>query len=123
MHQLRKLIIVLVAILVLALAASALVTRPAVPAASDDDLVIKGGSLEIQCGKNHKNDNAGCLALDDGTTGKFKHKQSSKHITRVVVTSRGATVFDSDTLPADKKLDEKTDIVITYKETATQTAP
>jgi hypothetical protein len=85
MNQLRRLIIALAAICVLALGAFALVNRPAVPAPSDDDIIIKGGSLEIQCGKNHKNDNAGCLSLDDGTTGKFKHKQDNKHILQIIV--------------------------------------
>jgi hypothetical protein len=116
MRHLRLMLIAIATVLVLAMAAFALVNRPSAPEASDDDIIIKGGSLEIQCGKNHKNDNAGCLALDDGVTGKFKHKQDTKHITRIEVrNSNNVTVFDSDTLPADKKLGAKPEITIVYK--------
>jgi hypothetical protein len=115
MRNLRLLIIAIATICVLALGAFALVNRPVVPAPGDDDIVIKGGSLEIQCGKNHKSDNAGCLNLDDGLTGKFKHKQDAKHITQIVVrNSQGATLFDSSA-NANNALGAKPEIVVTYK--------
>lgn len=119
MRHLRFLIIALATICVLALSTFALVTMPPrPPVAGDDEIIIKGGSLEVQCGKNHKNDNAGCLALDDGNTGKYKHKQTDKHITRVVVKRIGGdTVFDSDTLAPYQKLSDKPEIWITYKAT------
>ena len=80
MHHLRLMIIAIATIIVLALGVFALVNGPAaaVPA---DDIIIKGGSLEIQCGSNHGND---CLGTNDNT-GKYKHKQSNKHIIRIVV--------------------------------------
>lgn len=115
MRHLRILIIAIAAIFVLALAASALVNGPdpqLVPA--DDDIIIKGGSLDIQCGKNHKTDNAGCLSLDDGATGKFKHKQNDKHITRIrVKNSQSVVLFDSSNPSVN--LGDKPEVVITYK--------
>ncbi len=119
MRHLRLLIIAVATIFVLSLAASALVNtpEPSFPPA-DDELIIKGGSLEIQCGKNHKTDNAGCLNLDDGLTGKFKHKQSGKHVTRIrVQNSSSSVVFDSDTLSTNNSLGDKPEVVITYKAT------
>lgn len=118
MRHLRLLITAFATICILALGAFALVNTPAHPlGAGDDEIIIKGGSLEIQCGKNHKNDNAGCLGLDDGTTGKYKHKQADKHITRIVVKNTGGTpLFDSDTPYIN--LGAKPEIVITYKATA-----
>lgn len=123
MRHLRLMLIAIATVLVLALAAFALVNQPSAPMApSDDDVIIKGGSLEIQCGKNHKVDNAGCLSLNDNLTGKYKHKQDMKHITRIEVrNSSNATVFDSDTLAADKKLGDKPEITIVYKAAAAPT--
>lgn len=116
MRHLRLLIIAITTICVLALGAFALANRPVAPAPADDDIIIKGGSLEIQCGKNHKTDNAGCLSLDDGVTGKFKHKQDMKHITQIVVrNSKNVIVFNSNSLNANKSLGAKPEIVVTYK--------
>jgi hypothetical protein len=125
MSHLRLLIIAIATICVLALATFAFVNAPDPQLApADDDIIIKGGSLDVQCGKNHKSDNAGCLGLDDGVTGKYKHKQSDKHITRVVVkNTSNATVFDSNNLNANNNLGDKPEIAITYKATNTNTAP
>jgi hypothetical protein len=106
MRHLRLLIITLATICVLALAAFAFVKRPAAPVPGDD-IIIKGGSLEIDCGGNQGND---CLGVSDGT-GKYKHKQSNKHIMQVVVRdSEGGQLannnFDKDHQPT---------ITITYK--------
>ncbi len=87
MHRLRLLIIAITTICVLALGVLAFVTRPQDP--GDDVIVIKGGSLEIQCGKNHGND---CLGTNDNR-GKYKHKNSTKHIKQIVVTSNNNTVL------------------------------
>ena len=122
MRHSRLLIIALATICVVALSAFALVNTPPRPAAlgGDDEIIIKGGSLEIQCGKNHKNDNAGCLGLDDGNTGKYKHKQADKHITRIQVKrTNGDKLFDSDA--PYQNLGDKPEIWITYK--ATTKAP
>lgn len=116
MRHLRLLIIALATILVLALAASALVNGPDPQAPADDDIIIKGGSLDIQCGKNHKTDNAGCLNLDDGPTGKFKHKQNDKRITRIQVkNSQNTVLFDSSNAPVNNNLGRSPEVVITYK--------
>lgn len=108
MRQLRLLIIALASICILALGVFALVNRPASPGGGDD-IIIKGGSLEIQCGANLGTD---CLGVNDNT-GKYKAKQSTKHISKVVVKdSNGATVFDSSVLPT---FGNKPEIDITYK--------
>lgn len=78
MPSLRLLIIALTTIILLALGVFALVNQ-AVP--GDDVLIIKGGSLEIQCGKNH---GADCLGTPD-SKGKYKHKKDKAHILKVVV--------------------------------------
>lgn len=107
MRQLRLLIIAIATICVLALGAFALVNRTALP--GGDDIIIKGGSLEIQCGVNLGTD---CLGANDNT-GKYKAKQQLKHVTKVVVKdSSGLTVFDSSALPT---FGSKPEIDITYK--------
>ena len=117
MRHLRILIIAIAAIFVVALAASALVNGPDPQLApADDDIIIKGGSLDIQCGRNHKTDNAGCLNLDDGVTGKFRHKQSDKHIMRIrVKNSQNVVLFDSNLPPVNMALGNSPEVVITYK--------
>ena len=108
MRHLRFLIIALAAFSVLALGVFALANRSIAPIPADDDIVIKGGSLEIQCGKNHNTD---CLGTNDNT-GKYKHKQSGKHITKIIIRrSDGAEVFNSDLTPVGNK----PEIAITYK--------
>ena len=108
MRQLRLLIIAIATICVLALGVFALVNQN-LPQGPGDDIIIKGGSLEIQCGANQGYD---CLGANDNT-GKYKHKQSGKHITKVVVKdSSGVNVFDSSVLPT---FGNKPEIVITYK--------
>jgi hypothetical protein len=107
MRQLRLLVIAIATICVLALGVFALVNRSA--PAGGDDIIIKGGSLEIQCGANLGTD---CLGSNDNT-GKYKAKQSTKHISKVVVKdSNGMTVFDSSALPT---FGNKPEIDITYK--------
>jgi hypothetical protein len=113
MRILRLLIIALATICVLALGAFALVNQTA-PADPVDDIIIKGGSLDIQCGTNHKTDNAGCIGLDDGVRGKFKHKQPGKKITRIVVkNSINANLFDSGANA--NVLGSRPEVHITYK--------
>ncbi|HKP46309.1 MAG TPA: hypothetical protein VJT50_06895 [Pyrinomonadaceae bacterium] len=108
MRQLRLAIIAVTTILVLALGAYALVNQIA-NNNPGDDIIIKGGSLEIQCGSNH---GADCLGTNDNV-GKYKHKQSGKHITKVVVKdSNGVKMFDSSAFPT---FGNKPEIDITYK--------
>ena len=106
MHHLRLLIIAIATICVLALAAVALVNRPAVPAPGDD-IIIKGGSLEIQCGSNHGTD---CLGTND-STGKYKHKQGGKHITQIVVKDSDGGQLSNNNFDAG----HQPTITITYK--------
>ena len=114
MSHLRLVLFAFAAILVVTLVAFALVSGPVI-APGDDDIIIKGGSLDIECGKNHKSDNAGCLALDDGVKGKFKHKQREKHIKRVMVINANSntTVFDSN--KPGSGIGSRPEIIITYK--------
>jgi len=108
MRQLRFLIITCTTICVMSLGAIAFVSLSAAPAAGADDIIIKGGSLEIQCGSNHNPD---CLGTND-SVGKYKHKQSGKHITKIVIKgSDGIEVFNSEATPVGPK----PEIVITYK--------
>ena len=80
MRHLRLLAISIAAICVFALAALALVSRPPVND-PDDEIIIKGGSLEIQCGKHHGKK---CLGSNDNM-GKYKNNDNTKHILKVVV--------------------------------------
>lgn len=80
MRKLRLLIISIATICVFTLAAFALVNRPPVND-PDDEIIIKGGSLEIQCGKSHGKK---CLGSNDNM-GKYKNQETSKHIFKVVV--------------------------------------
>jgi hypothetical protein len=108
MRHLRFLIIAVTAFSVLALGVFALANRSAPPPPADDDIIIKGGSLEIQCGKNHEMD---CLGTNDNT-GKYKHKQGGKHVTKIIIRrSDGTEVFNSDLTPVGNK----PEIAITYK--------
>ena len=107
MRQLRLLIIAIATVLVLALGVLALVNPGGDP--PGDDIIIKGGSLELQCGTNLGMD---CLGTNDNQ-GKYKAKQAGKHITRVVVKdSQGLKMFDSDAFPT---FGNKPEITITYK--------
>lgn len=108
MRSIRMLIMTLAIICVMTLGALAFVSISAAPPAGGDDIIIKGGSLEIQCGANHNPD---CLGTND-TYGKYKHKQATKHVTKIVVKrSDGAEVFNSDLTPVGSK----PEIDITYK--------
>jgi hypothetical protein len=108
MRHLRFLVLAIAAICALSFGAFALITNWAAPTVGADDIIIKGGSLEIQCGQNHSTD---CLGTNDNV-GKYKHKQSGKHITKIVVKrSDGVEVFNSDLTPVGSK----PEIDITYK--------
>jgi len=108
MRQLRLLVIAVATILVLALGAFALVNHQAEPVPADD-IIIKGGSLEIQCGSNHGKD---CLGTND-SYGKYRHKQATKKVAKVVVKdSNGVKMFDSSVFPT---FGTKPEIAITFK--------
>jgi hypothetical protein len=76
------------------------------PSPSDDVIIIKGGSLEIHCGKNHMD----CFGSPD-PNGKYKHKNNDAHIAKVEVKDKsGATLFSQ---PFDSG--HPPNIEITYK--------
>lgn len=111
MRHLRLLIIALATISVLALGAFALVNRPAVPITpADDDIIIKGGSLEIDCGKNQGDD---CFGGNDNRN-KPKHRKGGK-IVKIVVMKSDGTVLGSYTKKYDFH-DGRPMVVITYRE-------
>jgi hypothetical protein len=94
---------------VLALGAHALVTAPSPD--PGDDIIIKGGSLDIQCGKNHGND---CLGVNDNM-GKYKHKQSGKHIMAVAVRLVNSNANTAPLFSSNFNANNQPQIEITYK--------
>jgi hypothetical protein len=86
----------------MALGVFALVNRPPATPGGDDDIIIKGGSIEVQCGKNHKKD---CLGAPDLYSGKYKRAdKDDRHIMQVIVRdSAGGQLsnnnFDKDHQP------------------------
>ena len=100
----RRLLISVVAICVLALAAVVLAMRP--PQAPGDDIIIKGGSLEIQCGANHGKD---CLAHTSGSYS-YTHKKAAHVLHVLALASDGTKLLDKD---FDK--DHQPTIKVTYK--------
>ncbi len=113
MRHLRLVIVALAIICVLALAALALVTRPAlIP--GDDDIIIKGGSLEVDCGKNHGKD---CFGGNDNQN-KPKHKKGGKIVKIVVVNSSGEIL--GTFTKKDNFHDGKPAVIITYRDPTPQ---
>jgi hypothetical protein len=90
MRSLRLLIIALAVIFLLAFVASALINRPAAP--SDDVIIIKGGSLTIQCPGE-----SDCLTASG--KGKYEHKDNkdpkSKKVQLIVVKDEDGNVLGS----------------------------
>jgi hypothetical protein len=91
MQRIHLVLIALATICLMALGAFALAHRAANPAPGDDVIIIKGGSLEIQCPPNQ---DRACLGLADITTGKYKHTKGTAHIMQIVVKdSTGKQLF------------------------------
>ncbi len=111
MRHLRLLIIAIATICVLALGAFALVNSPAVPIPpADDEIIIKGGSLEIDCGRNQGED---CFGGNDNRN-KPKHRKGGK-IVKIVVMKSNGDVLQTFTKRNDFR-DGKPIIAITYRE-------
>jgi hypothetical protein len=112
MNQLRKFAIVVATISVLALGVFALARKnPATIHPQDGDvIIIKGGSLSIQCPDPAKPE---CFAFD-ATAKKYNHKGDAKmKVTKVVVkNSKDEEVFNSD---QSKGFGNTPRIEITYK--------
>ena len=95
MRNFRLLITLLATICMLALGAYALASRP--PLAGGDDIIIKGGSMQIQCGSNHGKD---CLSHTAGTD-TYTHTKNNAHITHITVTdSAGTELYSGAFVPA-----------------------
>lgn len=112
MSHLRLLIIALATICVLALAAFALVTGPDPLLPGDDDIIIKGGSLEVDCGKNHGKD---CFGSNSNSR-KPKHKKTTGTITKIVVKDLNSPAGTPALLDQAFDRTNKPEITITYLE-------
>lgn len=111
MSHLRLLVIAIATICVLALAASAFVNAPdpQLPPA-DDDIIIKGGSLDVDCGKNHGSD---CFGANDNKA-KPKHKLDTGKIVQIIVRKSNGQSLRTFT-KRDDFPDGKPIIQITYR--------
>ena len=88
-------IIAVVTCSVLALTARSVPPQPQLIAAGDGDpIILKGGSLTIQCPLNEQ-----CFNFNTATK-KFEHKTSSKKIARIVVKDEAGGVLFSATTPS-----------------------
>ena len=91
MRNFRLLIVALATVCMLAVGVFGIVHRASAPAPGDD-IIIKGGSMTIQCGANHGQD---CLAHTSGSY-TYTHKKNA-HILHVqVLDSTNTPVFDQD---------------------------
>lgn len=90
MHLVRIVIIALATMLVLAFAVFAFVTQ-APP--GDDVIIIKGGSLTVQC-SNTNNANLDCLSYD-ATAKVYKHKKAASKVEKIVVKDENGEVLGS----------------------------
>ena len=93
MHHLRLLIVVLATLFVLAVAVMALVHRTQPAAVPGDIIIIKGGSLTIECPNN-------TACLEDSGNGKYDHKENkdkskNKKIQLIVVKDEDGNVLGS----------------------------
>jgi hypothetical protein len=101
----RRLLILIATICVIAFGVFAFANRPV--QAPGDDIIIKGGSMMIQCGANHGND---CLSHTAGSD-TYTHTKGNAHITHVTVTSSTGTVQYSGSFSASSQ----PTIAVTFK--------
>ena len=108
MHHLRLLIIAVTAICVLAFGVLAFVRAPR-PQGSDV-IIIKGGSLTIQCP-----DNSNCMPFN-GTAKKYEHKNGGGKIEQIVIMDSHGVALPNGTFTRTANFsDGKPQIAITYK--------
>jgi len=107
MNRFRLLVLAITAILALALGVFALVLPQD---RGDDVIIIKGGSLTIQCGNAN---NANCLPYD-GKTKEYKHKKTTGKIEQIVVKDSAGAVLGTFT-QTEHFTDGKPSIEVTYK--------
>jgi hypothetical protein len=107
MRNFRLLIVALATICALALGVYGLIHSPGQMMAPGDDIIIKGGSMEIQCGANHGKD---CLSHTAGTYA-YTHTKKTAHITGVVVKDdAGSVLYSSSFDPAHQPT-----VAVTFK--------
>lgn len=111
MRKLSLRLTFLAAICLLALGAYALANRP--PLAGGDDIIIKGGSLTIECTNNA---NKNCLGAFDATTKQYKHKNGNGKLERIVVMDSSGTPLPNGTFTRTADFpDGKPQILVEYK--------
>src|SRR6266403_167051 len=108
MRSFRLLIVALVTILALALGVFGLIHPPGqITVAPGDDIIIKGGSMSIQCGANHGLD---CLQHSAGSY-TYMFINCTSHITSVVIKEDAVIVrYRSSLVPA-----HQTTLAVTFK--------
>jgi len=107
MNRLRLLAIAIVVVCVVTLGVFGLV-RP--QDRGDDVIIIKGGSLTIDCGNAN---NTNCMPFDS-TAKVYKHKKSNGKIEQIVVKDSSGNVLGTFTRK-DHFSDGKPSIEVTYK--------
>ena len=108
MQRVHLILIALATICLMALAAFALANRAPSPASGDDVIIIKGGSLEVQCPPNQ---DKACLGIADITTGKYKHTKDGAHILQIVIKDDTGKALVTKTFTAG----HQPSIEVTYK--------
>ncbi|MGE0884104.1 MAG: hypothetical protein AB7P14_11210 [Blastocatellales bacterium] len=107
MRNLRFLIIALVCVFVLALGVYALAGKPATTSTADDPIIVKGGSLTVQCPENDE-----CLGR--ASNGKYTHTKGTGKINRIIVKgTNGNVLYDSG--ETNTQLGGRPEIEIYYK--------
>lgn len=108
MLKLRPSIIALLGICLLALAAFALTGKPsAATVQQDDPIIVKGGSLTVQCPGNDE-----CLGR--ASNGRYSHSKQDGKINRIVVKATNGTVL-YDSGETNTRLGGRPEIEIYYK--------
>src|SRR5258708_12385841 len=92
MRSFRLIIIALVTILALALGVFGLIHPPGqITVVPGDDIIIKGGSMSIQCGANHGKD---CFQHTAGRY-TYTHTKGNAHITAVMIKDDAGTLLST----------------------------
>ena len=108
MNRIRVIVMAVAVICVLTLGVFGLVRTQTNP--GDDVIIIKGGSLTIQCGNAN---NTNCLPYDSSAK-LYKHKKSTGKVEQIVVKDSSGTVLG--TYNRDPNFpDGKPIIEVTYK--------
>ncbi len=100
-------IMAIAAMLAVAFGVYAFARRPQA-VAPGDDIIIKGGSMTIQCGANHNKD---CLSHTSGTY-VYTHKKTGAHITNITVKDYTGAVLYTGAFP---NATQQPEIDVTFK--------